>query len=90
MGRSSEIITTYGPGSIFNGKQGLSVMILGLDAWPESKEQPEDVSKFKIEENKLVIFSDSKKYFLKNNEQFIGYKGDKENPTKRSIILLPC
>ena len=44
-----------------------------------------NVSKFKIEENKLIIFSDSKKYFLKNNEQFIGYKGDKENPN--SILL---
>ena len=52
--RSSEIITTYGPGAIFNGKQGLSVMILGLDAWPESKEQPEDVSKFKILHNKFL------------------------------------
>ena len=44
-----------------------------------------NVSKFKIEENKLVTFSDSKKYFLKNNEQFIGYKGDKENPN--SILI---
>ncbi len=44
-----------------------------------------NVSKFKIEENKLIIFSDSKKYCLKNNEQFIGYKGDKENPN--SILL---
>jgi len=44
-----------------------------------------NVSKFKIEENKLIIFSDSKKYFLKNNEQFIGYKGDKENPN--SILV---
>jgi len=52
--RSSEIITTYGPGAIFNGKQGLSVMILGLDAWPESKEQPENTSKFKILHNKFL------------------------------------
>ncbi len=44
-----------------------------------------NVSKFKIEENKLVIFANSKKYFLKNNEQFIGYKGDKENPN--SILI---
>ena len=44
-----------------------------------------NVSKFKIEENKLVIFSESKKYFLKNNEQFIGYKGDKESPN--SILI---
>ncbi len=44
-----------------------------------------NVSKFKIEEGKLVIFSDSKKYFLKNNEQFIGYNGNKENPN--SILI---
>ena len=44
-----------------------------------------NVSKFKIEENKLVVISDSKKYFLKNNEQFIGYKGEKENPN--SILI---
>ena len=44
-----------------------------------------NVSKFKIEESKLVIFSDSKKYFLKNNEQFIGYNGNKENPN--SILI---
>ncbi len=45
----------------------------------------QNISKFKIEENKLVVFSDSKKYFLKNNEQFIGYTGDKENPN--SILI---
>ena len=44
-----------------------------------------NVSKFKIEESKLVIFSDTKKYFLKNNEQFIGYNGNKENPN--SILI---
>ena len=44
-----------------------------------------NVSKFKIEEGKLIIFSDSKKYFLKNNEQFIGYNGNKENPN--SILI---
>ena len=44
-----------------------------------------NVSKFKIEENEHIIFSDSKKYFLKNNEQFIGYKGDKEKPN--SILV---
>ncbi len=43
------------------------------------------VSKFQIEENKLVLFSQSKKYFLKNNEQFIGYNGDKDNPN--SILI---
>ncbi len=52
---------------------------------PLAKTSWKNVSKFKIEENKLVIFSESKKYFLKNNEQFIGYKGDKENPN--SILI---
>lgn len=52
--RSSEIITTYGPGAIFNGKRGLSVMILGLDAWPEAKEGPDDLSKFKVIHNKFL------------------------------------
>ncbi len=44
-----------------------------------------NVSKFTIEGNKLVIFSDSNKFFLKNNEQFVGYKGEKENPN--SILI---
>jgi len=52
--RSSEIITTYGPGAIFNGKEGVSVMILGLDAWPEAFEEEEEVSKFKIVHNKFL------------------------------------
>ena len=43
-----------------------------------------NVSKFKIEENKLVIFS-IKEILSQNNEQFIGYKGDKENPN--SILI---
>ncbi len=52
---------------------------------PLAQNSWKNVSKFTIEENKLVIYSDSKKYFLKNNEQFIGYKGNKENPN--SILI---
>ncbi len=39
-----------------------------------------EVSKIQIVEDKLVIFSKAEKDFLKNNEQFIGYNGSKENP----------
>ncbi|MCE9651843.1 MAG: DUF1998 domain-containing protein [Nitrosarchaeum sp.] len=52
--RSSEIITTYGPGAIFNGKEGVSVMILGLDAWPEAFESEDELSKFKSIHNKFL------------------------------------
>ena len=52
--RSSELITTYGPGAIFNGKNGLSVMILGLDFWPESKESSTDLTKFRPIQNKFL------------------------------------
>ncbi len=52
---------------------------------PLSQTSWKNVSKFKIEKNKLVVFSNSKEYFLKNNDQFIGYKGDKVNPN--SILI---
>ncbi len=52
--RSSEIITTFGPGSIFNGKEGVSVMILGLDAWPEAFIDSGDLSKFQVIHNKFL------------------------------------
>lgn len=61
--RSSEIITTFGPGSVFNGKEGVSVMILGLDAWPEAFEGEEDVSKFKIIHNKFLEDVCKKEHF---------------------------
>ena len=35
------------------------------------------VSKIQVDDNKLVLFSGSKKNFLKNNEQFVGYNGSK-------------
>ena len=52
--RSSEIITTYGPGAIYNGKNGLSVMILGLDFWPESKLSSTDLTQFRPLQNKFL------------------------------------
>ncbi|MCH7561047.1 MAG: DUF1998 domain-containing protein [Thaumarchaeota archaeon] len=52
--RSSEIITTYGPGAIFNGKEGISVMIMGLDSWSEAFDDESDLSKFKVIHNKFL------------------------------------
>ena len=43
------------------------------------------VSKIQVDDNKLVLFSGSKKNFLKNNEQFVGYNGSKESPN--SILI---
>ena len=44
-----------------------------------------EVKKFKIEDDKLVLFFTSEKYFLKNNDQFIGFQGEKNSP--KSILL---
>ena len=73
--RSSEIITTYGPGAIFNGKRGLSVMILGLDAWPEATEELDNLSKFKPLQNKFLEDVCGKNHFrmpLNNDKRISG------------------
>ena len=44
-----------------------------------------DISKLKIEEKNLTIVIDDKNRQLKNKKQFIGFNGDKNNPT--SILL---
>tara|TARA_B100001248_G_scaffold142062_1_gene106669 strand:- start:2188 stop:4329 length:2142 start_codon:yes stop_codon:yes gene_type:complete len=44
-----------------------------------------EITKFEIHGDKLVVFSESKKDFLKNNDQFIGFNGTKENPS--SILI---
>ena len=43
------------------------------------------ISKITINEEKLVLFSDSQKYYLKNNSQFIGFTGKKDAP--KSILI---
>ena len=45
----------------------------------------EKITKFQIENDKLLLFSDSQKDSLKNNAQFIGFTGDKDAP--RSILI---
>ena len=44
-----------------------------------------DISKIEIKDDKLIFFSGSKKNFLKNNEQFVGYNGSKNKPN--SILI---
>ncbi len=39
-----------------------------------------EITKIQIEENKLVLLINSKKDFLKNENQFIGFTGDKKSP----------
>ena len=39
-----------------------------------------EISKIQISEEKLILFNGSKKVSLKNNDQFIGYNGNKDNP----------
>ena len=44
-----------------------------------------EVSKIQINDDKLALTSGSKKDFLKNNEQFIGFNGSKDSPS--SILI---
>ena len=44
-----------------------------------------EISKIHIEDNKLVLSSNSKKDYLKFGDQFLGYTGSKENP--ESILI---
>ncbi len=53
--------------------------------FPLLKGSWKDISQIKIEENKLVLYSNSNKGYLKNNNQFIGFNGDKDTPN--SILI---
>ena len=44
-----------------------------------------DVSKILIDNNDLVLLNKNKKYFLENKDKFIGFSGQKENPS--SILI---
>ena len=44
-----------------------------------------EISKIQVSEEKLILFNGSKKVSLKNNDQFIGYNGNKDNPS--SILI---
>ena len=55
------------------------------DSIPLLKTSWKDVSKIQIDKDKLVLITGSDKGYLKNNDQFLGFKGDKNNP--ESILL---
>ena len=55
------------------------------EIFPLLKTSWKEISKIQIEENKLVLFSGSNKDFLKNDNQFVGFIGDKDNPD--SILI---
>ena len=44
-----------------------------------------EISKIHIEQDKLVFSKGSKKDFLKNKDQFVGFKGEKNNPS--SVLI---
>ena len=53
--------------------------------FPLLKTSWREVSRIQIEDNKLVLVYESNKDYLKNNDQFVGFNGDKENPS--SILI---
>ena len=55
------------------------------ERFPLQQSKWKDVSKIEVEAEKLILFCGSKRDFLKNNEQFIGYNGSKE--TLKSILI---
>ncbi len=55
------------------------------ESFPLLKTSWKKVSKIQIEGNKLVLCSGSNKDYLKDNDLFIGFNGDKESPS--SILI---
>ena len=55
------------------------------ERFPLSKISWKEVSKIYVDGNKLVLLSDKTKDLLKNNEQFIGFTGSKDEPN--SILV---
>jgi malate synthase len=55
------------------------------DVVPLSELKWHEITKIQIEDDKLVFFSKDKKYYLKNNNQFIGFNGEKNRPN--SILI---
>ena len=55
------------------------------ESFPLLSKSWKEISKIQVEEEKLILLSNSEKYFLKSNDQFIGYNGSKDNPN--SILI---
>ena len=73
----------------YNEERGYTVISYVKDlldkAVPISNIKWHQITKFKIEDDKLILFEINKKYFLKNNDQFVGFQGEKNN--LKSILL---
>ena len=52
---------------------------------PLQKESWKNISKVKIENDKLLFLFGTEKDYLKNNEQFVGFNGEKDNP--KNILI---
>ena len=52
---------------------------------PISKLSWKYISRIEIDDDKLVFYSEEKKFFLKNNNQFVGFTGSKGKPD--SILI---
>ncbi len=76
-------------GKGYNKERGYTVINYVRDFFdkiiPISNAKWRQITEFKIEEDKLVLFEKKEKYFLKNNDQFVGYKGEKNN--LKSVLL---
>ena len=55
------------------------------EIFPLKKDSWKNIDKIEIENNKLVLNINKEKINLKNENQFIGFNGDKSSPT--SILL---
>jgi len=73
----------------YNSKRASKVVKYVRDflnkSFPLTDKNWEEISKIIIEEDKLIFLIDSKKTELKNNNQFIGFNGERDNPS--SILL---
>ena len=73
----------------YNPKRGYAVISYVRDfldqVIPLSKMRWKEINKIQIEDDKLVLFFKNEKCYLKNNDQLIGFNGEKNKP--KSILL---
>ena len=55
------------------------------ESFPLQKMSWKEITKIEVDATKLVLFSETNKDYLKNDNQFIGFNGDQNNPT--SILI---
>tara|TARA_B100000945_G_scaffold305407_1_gene291843 strand:+ start:1272 stop:3416 length:2145 start_codon:yes stop_codon:yes gene_type:complete len=76
-------------GKEYNKERGYAVISYVRDildkAVPISGAKWNQITNFKIGDNKLILLEKNKKYFLKNDDQFVGYQGEKNN--LKSILV---